>query len=677
MSSGTAPDCISKQRHTNLKEIYFHPLSNLTAVHRIVLSSSICPCPQVSKTAPTGEFLPTGSFMIYGKKNFLPPMPLEMGFGVMFRLDDGSVTRHTGERKDRSSMCDETESVLSEAASRYGIEFEGLGLREVDTDDEDDKSDKGDDGEEESDGEEEEEKDEKVVAAISIAAFQLDSIPESDGNDDGDGNVEDDCQALIDEDVTTIPADMMQDKAGDRKEPSAGRLTAKERRLIKKIKSKGGDVEVSAIRATSASQEKQKVEKIDTDNDPDDDEYDQDDDVEHGGEGDGGEQEEEDRVTENIQPIGKSGGKTNAKVDINKDNNKNSNTGNKGNNNQNKNQNNSQNSKKGVALPVPVQIPLAGQPPSATNKKKFINKKKSRRYADQDDDEKELAMLALGHVHIGEKYGEKEEVAKKEKEQKDRIQRQEKAGIKMTKDVWSDLLLLLQPNVRDVVIQMVLSSVLKEGEIDGHEIKTLASFSESHALSILELFSAGDNMSKIGNKSGFLAGIMRRFSKESAAATAVAASSSCMSNSIANSNGVKNSNSNSNSSGGDEIQLSKEGAEALDSHINVTEREDEEVDVEAEKDGEISSASESALSRRALKKKEQQEILSILEEEGVLDEEEGKQADEINKLTGKPLPEDVLLYAVPVCGPYSAIRSFKYSVKLTPGTMKKGESLEK
>jgi predicted ribosome quality control (RQC) complex YloA/Tae2 family protein len=63
---------------------------------------------QVSKTAPTGEFLPTGSFMIYGKKHFLPPMPLEMGFGVMFRLDDGSVLRHAGERKDKSSMCDET-----------------------------------------------------------------------------------------------------------------------------------------------------------------------------------------------------------------------------------------------------------------------------------------------------------------------------------------------------------------------------------------------------------------------------------------------------------------------------------------------------------------------------------------------------------------------------------------
>ena len=104
------------------------------------------------------------------------------------------------------------------------------------------------------------------------------------------------------------------------------------------------------------------------------------------------------------------------------------------------------------------------------------------------------------------------------------------------------------------------------------------------------------------------------------------------------------------------------------------------MDMETEKDleeetGGVAGVGESVMSRRERKKKDQQEIQSILEEEGVLDEEEGRQADEIDKLTGKPLPEDVLLYAVPVCGPYSAIRSFKYSVKLTPGTMKKGDVL--
>ena len=45
---------------------------------------------QVSKTAPTGEYLTTGSFMIRGKKNFLPPSPLVMGFAFTFRLEESS-----------------------------------------------------------------------------------------------------------------------------------------------------------------------------------------------------------------------------------------------------------------------------------------------------------------------------------------------------------------------------------------------------------------------------------------------------------------------------------------------------------------------------------------------------------------------------------------------------------
>jgi hypothetical protein len=106
-----------------------------------------------------------------------------------------------------------------------------------------------------------------------------------------------------------------------------------------------------------------------------------------------------------------------------------------------------------------------------SNKKKFLNKKKSRRYADQDDDEKELAMLALGHVHVGEKYGEKEEKAKKEKEQKDRLRRQEKAGIKFFKESWVDLMTLLAVSVKMALDGMVGAGLLKEGEIDGHEIR--------------------------------------------------------------------------------------------------------------------------------------------------------------------------------------------------------------
>ncbi|XP_078444958.1 zinc knuckle (CCHC-type) family protein isoform X3 [Wolffia australiana] len=56
---------------------------------------------QVSKTAPTGEYLTVGSFMIRGKKNFLPPHPLVMGFGILFRLDESSLGPHVNERRVR------------------------------------------------------------------------------------------------------------------------------------------------------------------------------------------------------------------------------------------------------------------------------------------------------------------------------------------------------------------------------------------------------------------------------------------------------------------------------------------------------------------------------------------------------------------------------------------------
>ncbi|MFS8001340.1 putative NFACT protein [Helianthus anomalus] len=42
-------------------------------------------------------------------------------------------------------------------------------------------------------------------------------------------------------------------------------------------------------------------------------------------------------------------------------------------------------------------------------------------------------------------------------------------------------------------------------------------------------------------------------------------------------------------------------------------------------------------------------------------------------LTGVPLPNDILLYAVPVCAPYAAVQSYKYRVKIIPGTTKKGK----
>ncbi|KAK5991007.1 Ribosome quality control complex subunit 2 [Cladobotryum mycophilum] len=53
---------------------------------------------QVSKLDSIGEFLPTGSFMIRGKKNFLPPTQLLLGFGVMFKVSEESKAKHVKHR---------------------------------------------------------------------------------------------------------------------------------------------------------------------------------------------------------------------------------------------------------------------------------------------------------------------------------------------------------------------------------------------------------------------------------------------------------------------------------------------------------------------------------------------------------------------------------------------------
>ncbi|XP_039250182.2 ribosome quality control complex subunit NEMF-like [Styela clava] len=54
---------------------------------------------QVSKTAPSGEYLTTGSFLIRGKKNYLPPSYLVYGFGLVFKVEETCIHKHKDERK--------------------------------------------------------------------------------------------------------------------------------------------------------------------------------------------------------------------------------------------------------------------------------------------------------------------------------------------------------------------------------------------------------------------------------------------------------------------------------------------------------------------------------------------------------------------------------------------------
>ncbi|VDO73775.1 unnamed protein product [Schistosoma curassoni] len=46
----------------------------------------------------------------------------------------------------------------------------------------------------------------------------------------------------------------------------------------------------------------------------------------------------------------------------------------------------------------------------------------------------------------------------------------------------------------------------------------------------------------------------------------------------------------------------------------------------------------------------------------------------LNSLTGQPNDDDLLLYAIPVCAPYSVLLKYKFRVKLNPGTTKRGKA---
>merc|ERR1712127_808809 len=80
---------------------------------------------------------------------------------------------------------------------------------------------------------------------------------------------------------------------------------------------------------------------------------------------------------------------------------------------------------------------------------------------------------------------------------------------------------------------------------------------------------------------------------------------------------------------------------------------------------------------KAAEKEAWREILAedgIIEDDGDADVGPVDDTAETGKLTGKPMTEDLILYALPVCAPYQTLRNYSYRVKLTPGSQKRGKA---
>ncbi|XP_048162559.1 ribosome quality control complex subunit NEMF isoform X1 [Corvus hawaiiensis] len=218
---------------------------------RVVTSAWWVTHSQVSKTAPTGEYLTTGSFMIRGKKNFLPPSYLMMGFSFLFKVDESCVWRHREERKVK--VQDEDLDTVSSSASELVAEEVEL-LDGGDSSSEEDKA----EGEEAPEGEEAtaESAREEGVAELEQGGGNT-PAPEADSEED-EGESEEDHpepkREVKEEEVnypdTTIDLSHLQSQRSLQKiipkeeEPNLsdsraqGRrhLSAKERREMKKKK---------------------------------------------------------------------------------------------------------------------------------------------------------------------------------------------------------------------------------------------------------------------------------------------------------------------------------------------------------------------------------------------------------------------------------------------------------
>jgi len=493
---------------------------------RMVTSAWWVESHQVSKTAPTGEYLTVGSFMIRGRKNFLPPTSLEMGLGVLFRLgDDVSVARHANERRDFALMAleqhdDEIKDsekeplkgkVSSKTKSRQSTNNNNLGYD-------------GDDNSVLQEGKE------QILEGKKMEEDHFTTV-----------NPTEPLTTISKENIDCTDNDDQKEveKINGEKAPVKKKgLSARDRKLIKKY----GSLEAAEDALLKLKQE------------------------------------EKERVAKK-------------KADLEK--------------------------KDAYRNQSEKQI-------KQSRGKKTKMKKIAKKYADQDDEDRELAILALQGTQKNKK---------KKKGGSNIIGAESSSQAKVAAETTA----LLVRDAGEVVnklpkdVSEVLAKCLRpKGEIDDEfevdwskldaevleQLIGLAS-KDAQIAAVKRLLQLAET-TRIDNYSASLAGIVRTVMKY----------------------GYEGIQPIENEEGGGEGKQRKTKAE------------------------------------KAAEKEAWREILA---EDGIIDVEtdlDGPIDDtaEISKLTGKPLAEDVILYALPVCAPYQVLAQYKYRVKLTPGGTKRGKA---
>lgn len=293
-------------------------------------------------------------------------------------------------------------------------------------------------------------------------------------------------------------------------------------------------------------------------------------------------------------------------------------------------------------------IPPAVPEQKITKRKATLNKKKQRRYAEQDDEDRMIAMLSLGALPDNARSArEKESEDTLTKKKQVLQQKQQRVGVRIgASNATSSVLEQLattSASVRTKIESLIEAGIVKPTELDSYELEALIALSEADSLAVLSLFEEGLTQRKVGNKSGFLAGILKRYQREKKELPVPSTDSVSRDapNTIKNSSHVS----------ADGVDNEKENEEAVDTGNLVTH---ESTTIENGHDHGHSDDEDE-------------------DDDGDGDVDKLEAIDELDKITGCPFPDDELLYAIPVCGPYSSLMRYKFRVKLTPGTAKKGK----
>jgi len=125
---------------------------------KAVMSAWWVPAEQVSKTAPSGDYMQPGTFHIKGKKQFLPPAQLLLGFAIMFQISEESKSRHLKHRVQDPAAVKEntTEDDKEESQSAARVPQDSAGQASENEEAHEDIPEETDDEEDEEEEEEEE-----------------------------------------------------------------------------------------------------------------------------------------------------------------------------------------------------------------------------------------------------------------------------------------------------------------------------------------------------------------------------------------------------------------------------------------------------------------------------------------------------------------------------------------